>query len=56
MDKDLLVDPLVGIPDPGSRLIPPGSEGIIDMAGTKRFNEFEFTINGKLVNYTGKKR
>jgi hypothetical protein len=56
MGKDPLVDPLVSIPDLGSRLIPPGPEGTVDMAGPERLYGLEFPINGELADYIEKER
>jgi hypothetical protein len=55
MDKDLFVDPLVGVPDPDARLIPLRPEGVVDMTGTEGFGRLEFTINSELMNYIQQK-
>jgi hypothetical protein len=43
-DKNLLVDPLVGIPYPHTGLVPHGAVGIIDMTGAECFDTFTLAI------------
>jgi hypothetical protein len=49
LGKDLLIYPLMGVPDTGSCLIPRRNKGIVYMALTEGFGCLKFAVNGKFA-------